>query len=148
MRLSLLLAVLMLPLAALADTQPFSPEQTGGAKVIYVDFWASWCGPCRRSFPWLNDMQKQYGDKGFTVIGVNLDPKRADADKFLDAYPASFPLVFDPDGEYAEQYHLKGMPSAVLIDANGKILARHVGFHEEKKSEYEQQIISLLEAQQ
>ena len=147
MRFTLLMAVLLLPVTALADIKPFSPEQTGGAKVVYVDFWASWCEPCRRSFPWLNHMQRRYGDQGFTVIGVNLDPKRGDANKFLQAYPASFPLVFYPEGHYAEEYHLKGMPSAVLLDANGKILARHVGFHKEKEAEYEDQIRHLLEAQ-
>ncbi|MDX1802514.1 MAG: TlpA disulfide reductase family protein, partial [Alcanivorax sp.] len=130
MRLPLLFAVLLLPLIAVAEPPPFSPQLTGDAKVIYVDFWASWCGPCRRSFPWLNEMQKRYGDRGFTVVGVNLDPKRDDANRFLAAYPASFPLVFDPDGAYAEKYSLKGMPSAVLLNADGKVLARHVGFHQ------------------
>ncbi|BAP14921.1 thioredoxin [Alcanivorax sp. 97CO-5] len=147
MRFLRVLALLVIPWLAHAEPLPFSPEQVGEAKVIYVDFWASWCVPCRRSFPWLNRMQAKYGDRGFTIIGVNLDLRKEDAEKFLANYPATFPLVFDPQGELASRYQLQGMPSAVLMDERGNALARHIGFMETNKDAYEQEIVQLLEEQ-
>src|SRR5205807_6899132 len=67
-------------------------------RVVYVDFWASWCGPCRRSFPWMNEMQRRYGDRGLTIVGVNVDKRRPEADRFLGQVPASFTIVFDAAG--------------------------------------------------
>ena len=148
MRFLRVLVLLAIPWLAQAGDLPFSQEQVADAKIIYVDFWASWCGPCRRSFPWLNHMQAKYGDKGFTVIGVNVDPEKADALLFLDTYPAIFPQVFDPDGQLATRYALQGMPSSVLLDAQGRELSRHIGFAEKHKEDYEQEIVRLLEVQQ
>lgn len=148
MRFLRVLVLLALPWLVHAEPLPFSQEQVADAKVIYVDFWASWCGPCRRSFPWLNHMQAKYGDQGFTVIGVNVDPDRADAQLFLDNYPATFPLVFDPEGELATRYALQGMPSSVLLNAQGEELSRHIGFSEKHKDDYEQEIVRLLEGKQ
>ncbi|MEE3319677.1 MAG: TlpA disulfide reductase family protein [Pseudomonadota bacterium] len=148
MRFLRVLVLLAIPWLAHAESLPFSQELVADAKVIYVDFWASWCGPCRRSFPWLNHMQAKYGDKGFTVIGVNVDPERDDAQRFLHKYPATFPLVYDPDGELATRYALQGMPSSVLLNADGKELSRHIGFSGKHKGEYEQEIVQLLEAEQ
>ena len=68
-------------------------------RVVYVDFWASWCAPCKQSFPWMNDMQAKYGAKGLTVIGVNVDKKREDAAKFLDGTPAKFTVAYDSTGQ-------------------------------------------------
>ncbi len=65
-------------------------------KVVVVDFWASWCEPCRHSFPWLNEMQAKYADRGLVIIGVNVDRERADAERFLREVPAGFPIVYDP----------------------------------------------------
>lgn len=112
-------------------------------KVVYIDFWASWCVPCRKSFPWLNELAKKYPDD-LVVVGVNVDNERAAAMKFLEKYPASFPLVFDPQGKLAGEYKLEGMPSAVIVDRNGKIAHRHVGFREEKVAEYEQLVTGLM----
>lgn len=114
-------------------------------KVVYVDFWASWCVPCRKSFPWLNDLAKQHPDD-LVVVGINVDNERDAAMKFLEKYPAHFPLVFDPEGTLAAAYKLEGMPSAVLLDRNGKEVHRHVGFREEKKAEYEKIISDLIAA--
>lgn len=148
MRFLRVLVLLAIPWLAHAEPLPFSQEDVADAKVIYVDFWASWCGPCRRSFPWLNEMQAKYGDQGFTVVGVNVDPSREDAQLFLDKYPATFPLVYDPDGELATRYALQGMPSSILLGADGEELSRHVGFSEKHKDDYEQEIVRLLEAKQ
>lgn len=114
-------------------------------KVVYLDFWASWCVPCRKSFPWLNELAKKYPDD-LVVVGVNVDTTRADADRFLKKYPASFPLVFDPQGKLAAEYKLEGMPSSVLVDRKGKVAHRHVGFREEKRGEYEKTLLDLINA--
>ena len=113
-------------------------------KVVYVDFWASWCGPCRRSFPWMNDMQQKYGGKGLVVVGVNVDKKRADADKFLAQIPASFTLAFDEAGSTPSAYGVKGMPSSYLIDAGGKVVYVERGFLDEHKAELEQRVAALV----
>ena len=97
-------------------------------KVIVLDFWASWCAPCRQSFPWLNAMQSKYGPQGLVVIGVNVDRERADADKFLRAVPAHFELAFDPTGTLATRYDIPGMPSSFVLDRAGRIVAKHIGF--------------------
>jgi cytochrome c biogenesis protein CcmG, thiol:disulfide interchange protein DsbE len=115
-------------------------------KVVYVDFWASWCGPCRQSFPWMNDMQSKYGAKGFQVVGVNLDAKRADADQFLSNWPAKFTVAFDAKGDTAKRFEVKGMPTSVLIGADGKVLAVHQGFKDEDRQELEAKFASALAA--
>jgi thiol-disulfide isomerase/thioredoxin len=102
-------------------------------KVVYVDFWASWCGPCRQSFPWLNDMQARYGAHGFTVVGVNVDARRDDAERFLAQVPARFAIAFDPRGDTPGRYAAKGMPSSFLIDRDGRVVATHVGFDAARK---------------
>jgi thiol-disulfide isomerase/thioredoxin len=113
-------------------------------KVVYVDFWASWCGPCRRSVPWLNDMLQKYGSKGFVVVGVNVDKKRGDAEKFLAVTPATFTIVYDEAGATPSAYGVKGMPSSYLIDGNGRVVYVERGFLDEKRPELEQRIVSLL----
>ena len=115
-------------------------------RVVYVDFWASWCGPCRRSFPWMNELQQKYGAAGFTVVGVNVDKRRPDAEKFLQQTPASFTIVYDPAGKTPEAYGVKGMPSSYLLDASGKVVAVESGFRDEQKAEFEARIKTLLPA--
>ena len=113
-------------------------------QVVYLDFWASWCKPCQRSFPWMNAMQAKYGEQGFTVIAINLDSERKLADEFLNQLPARFPVAFDPEGNSAQTYKLKGMPTSYLIDKAGNLRIAHQGFHVEKQAVYEQQIQGLL----
>lgn len=115
-------------------------------KVVYVDFWASWCGPCRQSFPWMNEMQKKYGAQGLQVVGINLDAKRTDADRFLAEVPATFALAFDPKGDQARKAGVKGMPTALLIGADGKVVTLHQGFREQDRSELEAQVVAALAA--
>lgn len=113
-------------------------------KTVYLDFWASWCGPCRQSFPWMNEMQAKYGAQGLRVLGVNLDQKATDAQAFLKDNPAQFDLAFDAAGKTPRQYAVKGMPTSVLIGPDGKVLAVHVGFRAEQKAELEQKIKAAL----
>ena len=82
-------------------------------KYVYLDFWASWCTPCKRSFPWMGELQKRYGDAGLQVVAVNVDASRADAERFLAHTPAGFVVAWDPTGSTAKQYAIKGMPSSV-----------------------------------
>ena len=111
-------------------------EQYRG-KLVYLDFWASWCGPCKRSFPWMSAMQKQYGPAGLQVIAVNLDARREDANLFLNATPAGFTIAFDPAGSMAKQYGIMGMPSSALIDRDGKVLSMHTGFNDTDRAALE-----------
>ena len=113
-------------------------------KVVYVDFWASWCIPCLQSFPWMNEMQTKYADKNFTVLSVNLDAKRANVTKFLQKTPALFPIIYDPKGKIAKAFKLKGMPSSFIINKQGKIVSSHIGFNDEKKARYQQEIADLI----
>ncbi|MDH5571403.1 MAG: TlpA family protein disulfide reductase [Gammaproteobacteria bacterium] len=120
-----------------------SPADLKG-KVIYLDFWASWCSPCRKSFPWLNQIQAQYRDQGLVVLGINLDRDRQLADRFLQLIPANFIIAFDPEGRSADSFAIRGMPSSFLIDRNGYLHSKHTGFRERDKNGREQAIAQLL----
>ena len=113
-------------------------------KVVYLDFWASWCEPCKKSFPWLHDIKQSYAEKGFEVVAVNLDKDRKLADEFLKVMDVNFVVAFDESGEVASNYKLKGMPSSYLIGRDGKLYASHVGFREKDKNKLEQAIKELL----
>jgi cytochrome c biogenesis protein CcmG, thiol:disulfide interchange protein DsbE len=113
-------------------------------RVVWVDFWASWCVPCRRSFPWMNAMHAKYAAAGLEIVGVNVDKDRALADEFLVETPAKFGLRFDPAGALAKQFGVQAMPSSYLLDAGGHVLASHFGFKLADAAEYEQAIKDAL----
>jgi len=113
-------------------------------KVVYLDFWASWCEPCKKSFPWLHDIKQRYAEKGFEVVAVNLDKDRKLADEFLKVMDVNFLVAFDESGESASKYKLKGMPGSYLIGRDGKLYASHIGFIEKDKKKLEQAIKELL----
>ena len=113
-------------------------------EVVYLDFWASWCKPCRDSFPWMNALHERLGPRGLVVVAVNVDRKRDAADKFLAEHPASFRVVFDPEGTLAETYALKAMPTSFVIDREGKVRETHTGFHQGKSAEWEKSLEALL----
>lgn len=116
-------------------------------KVVYVDFWASWCAPCRASFPWLDAMHNKYQARGLVVLGVNKDENVADADRFLAKYPASFPLLRDPGDALVKQLGLVGMPTAYLVDRKGVIHSVHKGFRSDDQAALEKTLLTLLEQQ-
>lgn len=111
-------------------------------KVVYLDFWASWCGPCRQSFPWMNELNVTYSPQDLVIIGVNLDAKRSDADKFLASNPASFTILFDQKSLTPLAYGVKGMPTSFVIDRSGKIVFQHMGFNKSNTKTIEDAIHS------
>jgi cytochrome c biogenesis protein CcmG, thiol:disulfide interchange protein DsbE len=113
-------------------------------KVVYVDFWASWCAPCKQSFPWMQAMKDTYDRQGLTVIAVDLDLDRADADKFLERFRPTFEVRFDPEGKLAAIYKVQAMPSSVLIDRHGVTRFTHSGFRPVDGAAYEAQVRELL----
>ena len=113
-------------------------------KVVYLDFWASWCEPCKKSFPWMHAIKQSYADQGFEIVAVNLDKDRKLADEFLKEMDVNFKVAFDESGASASEYKLRGMPSSYLIGRDGKVYASHVGFREKDKAQLEQAILNLL----
>jgi cytochrome c biogenesis protein CcmG/thiol:disulfide interchange protein DsbE len=113
-------------------------------KVVYLDFWASWCVPCKQSFPWMNQMHSRYGKDGLVIVAVNMDQNRADADSFLRKYPADFTVRFDPQGRSAAGFKLRGMPTSALLDRNGKVLLVHEGFRGKDAANLEASIRAAL----
>jgi thiol-disulfide isomerase/thioredoxin len=113
-------------------------------KVVYLDFWASWCGPCKQSFPWMNALQARFGPQGLQVVAVNVDAQAADAKQFLASNPAHFEVAFDASGDTPRRYAIKGMPTSVLIAPDGKVIWVHAGFRAEDRAELESQIAQAL----
>lgn len=149
---AILLNVLCLSPVLASPAPQFSlPTMTGSVnlndlkgKLVYVDFWASWCVPCRKSFPWMNEIQKRYADKGFIIVAINLDKDKKFVEKFLKKYPANFIVALDPKGNSASAYKVQGMPSSYLVDQKGDLKYTHIGFREKSKNNIELQIKELL----
>lgn len=113
-------------------------------KVVLVDFWASWCGPCLQSFPWMNDLHARHSDEGLVIVAVNLDQDRALADAFLRKLPAQFRVEYDAKGTLAKSFGVEAMPTSYLIGRDGTIRARHAGFRDKQREGREQEIVQLL----
>jgi len=113
-------------------------------KVVYLDFWASWCKPCVKSFPWMNSLVRRFPADRFIVVTVNLDAEPEAMHQFLAKVRADFDIYHDPSGNIAEQFQIEGMPTSYLIDAEGKVVRRHIGFYTKKIDEYEKEIEDLL----
>jgi len=134
---------------ALPDLSQFKlegklPDALKG-KVVLLDFWASWCDPCKASFPVMEDLQKRYGPKGLVIVAVNVDEKRADMEDFLKQNLVTFTVVRDAAQKLVGQAGIATMPSSFLIDPEGHVRFAHAGFHgAETRKKYEQEIESLL----
>jgi thiol-disulfide isomerase/thioredoxin len=128
---------------AFPDLKTFNLEgklpDTAG-KVVVVDFWASWCGPCKKAMPILKQLSGTYKDKPVVFLGVSLDESKSDMDEFLAKNPMPFAMVRDPKGKLAEALKIEGIPASFVIDAKGKITSMHTGLTTTLKQDYIQEI--------
>jgi thiol-disulfide isomerase/thioredoxin len=131
-------------LAALDDKQKYSLADYLG-QVVYVDFWASWCGPCRQSLPSLDRLYRQLSNRGFMVLAINVDAYSQDAKDFLKAYPVSYPVLRDESGSLPAAFGVKGMPTAFLIDKQGKVRRVHEGFRLGDEDLIRKEVLILLD---
>jgi thiol-disulfide isomerase/thioredoxin len=147
-------ALLPVPMALAADTPPpcaltlstgqaVSFDQFRG-QVLYVDFWASWCGPCLLSFPFMNDLQHSYAGKGLHVLAINMDEKPADATRFLDQHPATFDVASGPNGKCAKDLGVATMPTSFLIGRDGTVRVVHKGFRPGDVDELKSKLDELI----
>ncbi|MBL8676618.1 MAG: TlpA family protein disulfide reductase [Alphaproteobacteria bacterium] len=113
-------------------------------KVMIVDFWASWCEPCKASFAAYNELLNKYGKKGLVIVGINIDNDKEKALEFIENNPAHFLVAVDPTKKVAEAYNLPTMPTAYIIDRDGNILYTHAGYHEGDLAEMEKEVENAL----
>lgn len=114
-------------------------------KVVLLDFWASWCGPCKESFPVMEDLHKKYGEKGFVILAVNVDETTAAMKDFLKEHAASFAIVHDTTKKLVGTANISSMPTSFMLDKEGKVAAVHKGFHgKDTVKQYETEIEKLL----
>lgn len=112
--------------------------------VVLVNFWASWCGPCRQEMPLLDDIHQKYSPLGFTVLGVNVDKDPSQADKILNDIPVTFPVLYDPEGEVSKLYDVNAMPTTVIVDRNGNMRFLHLGYKPGYENDYIKQVKQLI----
>lgn len=129
-------------LASLKDGNLKLSEQRG--EVIMLNFWASWCGPCREEMPLLNDLHARYEPVGFQVWGVNVDANREDAQAMLNKIPVKFPVLFDSQSDVSKLFGVEAMPSSVFIDRDGKVRYVHKGYRSGDEAEYKKIIKELI----
>jgi peroxiredoxin len=141
------------PFASGSAAPGFQLESAGGkavnladykGQVVLLNFWASWCGPCRKEMPILEQLHKQYKSKGFTMVGVNVEPNSSDAINWLKSTPVSFPILFDKDSSVSKLYRVEGMPNTVIVDRSGKVRYVHRGYKPGEENEYLDQIRTLI----
>jgi peroxiredoxin len=149
--------LIALPLAAAVDTNSPAPDFTLNAQsgkpveltqfkgqVVMLNFWASWCGPCRQEMPLLDSIYKKYGKLGFTMIGVNVEPDSKAANDWLKQTPVTFPILYDTDSKVSKLYGVSGMPSTVIVDRKGTVRMIHRGYKPGDEEEYLSSIRSLM----
>lgn len=113
-------------------------------EVVLINFWASWCGPCRQEMPLLSELHEQYRDLGFTVLGVNVEQDTRKARDLLEETPVSFPVLFDTNSTVSRNYDVAAMPSTVLIDRDGRVRYQHKGYKPGYEALYQQQVRELI----
>jgi peroxiredoxin len=148
-----LLAMTVSAGAAQAPAPDFTLKSDSGAnlklselrgEVVLINFWASWCGPCRQEMPLLSELHDKYKDMGFTVLGVNVEENSGDARKLLRDMPVTFPVLFDNDSKVSRQYDVVAMPSTVLVDRDGNVRYLHKGYKPGEEEIYLEKVRSLI----
>jgi len=154
-----LAATLVLALPASGASAPSGPapqftlDSRGGPKislsqykgqVVMLNFWASWCGPCRQEMPLLENIYKKYNKMGFTLIGVNVEPDSKAAEGFLKETPVTFPVIYDKDSTVSKAYDVSGMPSTVIIDRKGNVRELHKGYNPGDENGYMDMVRTLV----
>ncbi len=114
-------------------------------QIVYLDFWASWCGPCRKSLPLYEVMQTELPAGPFQIVAINLDENPEDARRFLEQHPVSYTILLDPEGNTAKQWQIKAMPSSFLLDRNGRIVHSWAGFEPSHIEDIRNEISLLLD---
>ena len=113
-------------------------------RVVVVDFWASWCGPCKQSFPDLDALYAELQDRGLSVLAVSVDEKRSEADAFLASRPHRLTVLFDPPAKAAEAFGVEGMPTTFVVDRRGLVRARHEGYTPKVARAIRDRVLELL----
>lgn len=113
-------------------------------KVVYLDFWASWCGPCKQTLPWMQSLEQRYGKSGFEVVAVNLDVNAEDAQALLREVRPTFTVLYDPAGDTAGRYEVPTMPTSFLIGRDGYVHSVHSGSTDEDRKALEHEIATLV----
>lgn len=157
---ALILVLLLTPLAMAESEQGLAPDFTlksnDGSnirlselrgEVVLINFWATWCGPCRQEMPLLDDLHERYRDMGFTVLGVNVENSPEKAKAMLADNPVSFPVLFDTNSEVSKLYDIDAMPTTVLVDRDGNIRHLHKGFKPGYEDAYAMQVKGLFRQQ-
>jgi thiol-disulfide isomerase/thioredoxin len=135
-------------LTARADNEQSTNLDAYLGQVVLLDFWASWCGPCRRSFPWMNAMRSKYAAQGLAVVAVNLDKEPEAAEKFLQHYPAQFDILFDSSASLAHQFGVETMPTSYVLDSQGAVIYTHHGFTTKRAPQLERALVAALAQQE
>lgn len=126
-------------------TEDKAVQLSAPGKVLYVDFWASWCGPCVQSMPFMNEIHEQFHAQGLNVIAINVDENREDAEGFLKTHPAKITIAQSTDGQCPAQFGVQAMPSSYLIDKHGKVRHIQLGFRGSESDAVKEKIQSLLQ---
>jgi peroxiredoxin len=113
-------------------------------QVILINFWASWCGPCRKEMPLLQELSQRYGPLGFTLLGVNVEEDSSLADKFLAETPVNFPILYDRENVVSKAYDVIAMPTTVIVDREGRVRFIHHGYKDGYESDYQDQVRTLI----
>ena len=113
-------------------------------KVVMINFWASWCGPCRQEMPLLQEIYSDYRKAGFVLLAVNLDEDVSEAKKFLKGMEISFPILLDPEGSVADLYKNQAMPSSYFVNREGNLAHLHRGYRPGEEKDYRKTILKLL----
>ncbi len=119
-----------------------------GEQLLYVDFWASWCGPCKLSFPFMNELHRDFEGRGLAIVAISVDENRAAAEKFLKRNPADFRLALDTTGACPREFAVEGMPSSYVVGKDGEILYRHTGFRPSDPEQIREAINKQLRSNQ